>query len=154
GGAAVVALSVKAFISLKTYGTNDVLAWRAFLWYLEVSGPIPLYRDVSLFIHPPFMIHMLRLWGWLATMTSIPFEFWLRLPAILADGGSLWLTFKLLQLQRKARPAALLLLALAPASVMISGFHGNTDPVMVLFVLLSIYLIETGQSLLLAGFAL
>jgi len=36
---------------------------------------------------------------------------------------------------------------------MISGFHGNTDPVMIFFILLSIYFIEVHQRPLLAGIA-
>jgi hypothetical protein len=37
----------------------------------------------------------------------------------------------------------LVLLALSPVSLIISGFHGNTDPLMIFFVLLSAYLLET-----------
>jgi hypothetical protein len=153
GVGALLAFSIKIFISLKTYGTNDIYLWRQFLSFLQANGPIALYRDADLFIHPPFMIHVLRCWGWLESTTGVPLQFWIRLPAILADVASLLLTFKLLQRLDKAAPAALLLLALAPASVMISGFHGNTDPVMICFVLLAVYLIETGQSAWLAGFA-
>jgi len=52
------------------------------------------------------------------------------------------------------KPAALFLMAASPASVMISGFHGNTDAVMIFFVLLSIFLIERRGSAWLAGVAL
>jgi tetratricopeptide (TPR) repeat protein len=41
---------------------------------------------------------------------------------------------------------ALLLLAAAPPLILISGFHGNTDAVMVFFLLLSVYLTERGRS--------
>ncbi len=40
-------------------------------------------------------------------------------------------------------PLLLIAFALSPVSIIISGFHGNTDPVMVFFVLLSAYLLET-----------
>jgi len=153
GVGALMAFSIKIFISLKTYGTNDAYFWRVFLSFLKANGPTALYRDAGLFIHPPFMIHVLRCWGWLESVTGLSLQFWVRLPSILADVASLLLTFKLLQRMNKATPAVLLLLALAPASVMISGFHGNTDPLMICFVLLAIYLIESGHSPWLAGFA-
>jgi hypothetical protein len=153
GAGVLLAFAIKILISLKTFGTNDAYFWCGFLSYLQANGPIALYRDADLFIHPPFMIHVLRCWGWLESTTGVPLQFWLRLTAILADVASLLLTFKLLQRLNKATPSALLLLALAPASVMISGFHGNTDPVMICFVLLAVYLIEAGQSPWLAGFA-
>jgi hypothetical protein len=37
---------------------------------------------------------------------------------------------------------------------MVSGFHGNNDPMMIFFVLLSVYLIEKGERLWLAGVVL
>jgi uncharacterized membrane protein len=47
----------------------------------------------------------------------------------------------------------LLLFAICPTSILISGFHGNTDPVMIFFVLLSIYFIERLSAAWLAGLA-
>jgi len=37
------------------------------------------------------------------------------------------------------------LLALNPVSLLVSGFHGNTDPVMIFFVVLTVYLLKTGR---------
>jgi hypothetical protein len=45
------------------------------------------------------------------------------------------------------------MLALSPVSLVISGFHGNTDPVMIFFVLLSAYLLETRGRIRLAAIA-
>jgi hypothetical protein len=42
-------------------------------------------------------------------------------------------------------PLLLIAFALSPVSIIISGFHGNTDPVMIFFVLLSAYLLETRE---------
>ncbi|HEY0082466.1 MAG TPA: hypothetical protein VGB61_06730 [Pyrinomonadaceae bacterium] len=42
-------------------------------------------------------------------------------------------------------PLLLIAFALSPVSIIISGFHGNTDPVMIFFVLLSAYLLETQE---------
>jgi hypothetical protein len=149
----VMSLSIKLALALTTVGTCDAISYQTFLGYFESHGALALYTDIPLFIHPPFMIHIMRLWGWLARISGLPFEFWLRIPGILADIGTLWITWKLLQREERYSPRTLVLLALAPASIMISGFHGNTDPVLILFILASIYLIETRQTGWLAGIA-
>jgi hypothetical protein len=52
----------------------------------------------------------------------------------------------------KDRLAALLALALCPTAILISGYHGNTDSVMIFLVLLYLYLIELEERAWLAGF--
>src|SRR5262249_10592389 len=150
----VVALAIKLSLALTTFGTNDVYFYQAFLYYFQMRGAIALYSDLPLFIHPPFMVHTMRMWGWLAQTSGIPFQFWLRLPRMLADVGTLWITLKLLERENRASPGTLIPLALAPASIMISGFHGNTDPVVIFFILISIYLIETSRPAWISGVAL
>ncbi|MEO5656378.1 MAG: glycosyltransferase 87 family protein [Nitrospiria bacterium] len=156
GCTAVVALAIKLLIAGRTYGTNDVLYWEYFVATLHRAGGLGLYHQVGIFNHPPFMIHALGALDALASLSGGPFRFWLRVPAIFADLGSVVLVWKLLQPWRRAatHPAALMLLAAAPASVMISGFHGNTDPVMVFFVLLSVFLWERRRQPWAAGLAL
>jgi len=48
-------------------------------------------------------------------------------------------------------PRAVILYTVAPATTIISGYHGNTDTLMIFFVLLSCYLAETGRPIWLAG---
>jgi hypothetical protein len=48
----------------------------------------------------------------------------------------------------------LCLVAISPASILISGFHGNTDPIMMAFVLASIFLIESQRAPWTAGISL
>lgn len=105
------------------------------------------------FNHPPAMIHLIRLCGWLADSTGVRFQFWLRLPSILADIGSFILVLGLLQRLWPAniRFGSLLALALCPTAILISGYHCNTDSLMIFFVLLSIYLIETEKPAWLGG---
>jgi uncharacterized membrane protein len=64
----------------------------------------------------------------------------MRIGCAFADVGALvllWLMFP----GASYRPA-LILVALSPVSMMVSGFHGNTDPIMMCFVVLSIWLLE------------
>jgi len=44
-----------------------------------------------------------------------------------------------------------LLLAAAPAAIMISGFHGNTDLIMICFVVLAAYCMEKKSPASVAG---
>jgi hypothetical protein len=49
-------------------------------------------------------------------------------------------------LQDPLSAAALLIVVASPVSLIISGFRGNTYPIMVAFLLLSLYKIETGPA--------
>ena len=134
-----IATLIKLILGAVTIGTNDVATWRAFADNAMLCGrcvyqlPGP-YGDP--FNHPPFIIHFLKLIG---ASSMAWFPFWLRLPAILADIGTVLIVTRLRQ---EISTRIVLLLALNPVSILISGFHGNTDPVMIFFVVLSVYLIK------------
>ncbi len=102
------------------------------------------------------MIHVLHGLSWLSMVTGLPFSFWLRVPAILADAANVWLVWKLLggRVREQSILWAMVLLAAAPTLILISGFHGNTDSVVMFFVLLSVYLVEKDASPWAAGAAL
>lgn len=151
----VLAFVVKLILSFTTIGTNDAATWYGFLSYISQHDGISLYHQIKSFNHPPFMIHVLQVMRFLSSFTGISFYFWLRLPAILADVGSVVIVARLLKLYLEPRfsRSKLILLALAPASVMISGFHGNTDPLMIFFLLLAIYSLDQKSNVWLAGIA-
>ncbi len=157
--ALAAATALKLYLALTTAGTLDVAAFADHLHKIEEYGGVGVYQVRGVFNNPfnnpPFIIHALKALGWLTATTRLPFAFWLRLPCILADVGSLLITRDLLaraQPERKlTRP--LLWLALSPIAIIISGFHGNTDPVMIFFVLLAVSLIERGSRVWLAGAA-
>jgi len=153
-----LALALKVTLALRTRGTNDIVYWELFLATLKEAGGIGVYQQVAIFNHPPFILHLLRVLDGVAEATGLPFAFWLRVPAIAADAGSLAIVARLLAVPplgqgQRATMAALLLLALAPVSIMVSGFHGNTDPVMIFFVLLSLYYLDVRRKPWLAGVA-
>jgi Dolichyl-phosphate-mannose-protein mannosyltransferase len=151
----LLAFLAKLILSLTTIGTNDSATWYGFLSYISQHDGISLYHHIDLFNHPPFMIHVLQVMGFLTSFTGISFYFWLRLPAILTDIGSVVIVARLLKLYLGPRfsRSTLVLLALSPASVMISGFHGNTDPLMIFFILLAIYSLDQKSNVWLAGIA-
>lgn len=165
--AIVVSFVVKVILASRTYGTNDVLTWEFDLEQLRSNGSIALYRagvilhpstahSISMpFNHPPFMTHALRFWGWLSIVSDLPLRLWMRLSCAIADAVSAVLLVKIMQRSRRRfRMTTTLMMIVAPASILISGFHGNTDPIMMMFILLCLYLSENAHEAWCAGFAL
>ena len=151
-GATLFALAVKLVISYRYFGTLDIIYWHEFLEIIRREASTNIYQGI--FNHPPFMMRVLPAIGALADYTGLPFPFCFRLPVILADAVSVWLVWKITQRDAPGPGTALavLLMALAPASIMISGYHGNTDPLMICFVLLAVFL-RTTSAAWLAGMA-
>jgi Glycosyltransferase family 87 len=167
--AAAFAFALKTTIAFTTYGTNDVTTFERDLAKLQRQGAATLYREgityISAdgaryknqpFIHPPFMLTVLGTWGLLAKLTGLPLGFWLRLTSSMADILSLVRVARLLKglPHLKHTGLGLLAMALCPVSVVISGFHGNTDPVMIALVLLSVYWLQMRRALWMAGAAM
>jgi Glycosyltransferase family 87 len=147
--AALVAVALKLCIALNTEGTNDVVFFHQFAHDLTQHGLEWTYRHRPKFNHPPLVSYFLR---GIYSLGAVPalqesgltFPFLLRLPGIIADFVVVLLMLRLRK--RWALPTwSLLLLALSPVSIMVSGFHGNTDPVLVLFVALAAYLCVRNQ---------
>src|SRR6185437_5554585 len=139
-GAAGLSFLCKIALALNTFGTNDVYAWERFAHWSGLFGS-RLYAIDPAFNHPPSMIHTLALLSWLTRSTGVFFPFWLRLPAILADLGSLWVLSRIFE-ARLHEPLirwGLLLFAFSPALILVSGFHGNTDSVVMFFLLLCVW---------------
>lgn len=152
--AAAAAFAAKLALALKTYGTNDVYTYERFGLWSRYFGA-DLYTIAPDLNHPPSMLHFLRFLMGLAEPTHLPFAFWLRFCGILADAGTVWLLGRIFRsrLAEKGVFACIAMIALAPTSIMISGFHGNTDPVMIFFVLAAVWLAGTEDRSLLAGVA-
>jgi Gpi18-like mannosyltransferase len=70
-------------------------------------------------------------------------------PSSVADVVTALLVFELVRIRRGLSEATLAgtVVACSPVLIVISGFHGNTDPVFVMFILLSAYLIAHDRPL-------
>lgn len=153
---AAVAFVLKALLALFTVGTNDMSTWDHDLVKLRAAGFADLYKEGvqysspsgrpypnQPFIHPPAVLTGLRLLGALQSLTGLPFRFWLRIACGFADVGMLAMIWGMFPGLRGR--AELWLLAASPVSILISGFHGNTDPIMICFVVLTVFLMTKGQ---------
>ena len=145
--AVFAATLVKLLLAWFTLGTNDIATWRTFADNAVRCGSCAYYLPGPYgdpFNHPPFIILFLK-----SIAALSPFPFWLRLPSIIADIVTVFLVSRLLP---NASLALLLLLAVNPVSILVSGFHGNIDPVMIAFLLAATFF-ATKDRVLLAGFA-
>ena len=139
---ALVMTFLKVVCALQTIGTNDVLAFREFAIWLQKMDLVAVYHRSPLFNHLPLVAGYLRFIGSLKDETTGQFAFYLRLPGIVAD---LILALFLLS-QRRREPLAscpswaLALFIASPVSYLVSGFHGNFDSVVVLFMVLAAWM--------------
>ncbi len=154
--ATIAATLVKLYLALYTSGSADVVGFSDHINKIREFGVGVYYLKGPFnnpFNSPPFMIHALRGFGWLADKTNLWFPFWLRLVSILADLGTIGLVWKLLQRsdQRARAPLLIVLLAACPIAIVISGYHGSTDSVMIFLALLSIFVLEDSIHVWLGG---
>ena len=158
GGIVVVALIaalLKTGIALMTLGTNDSIAFYQFAKALETHGLAWTYQHSALFNHPPLVGYLLQGLAWLdhqpfCRQNGLTFPFLLRFPGIIADFLVVLLVLFVVREYPELRPPrwALLLFAASPVSIMVTGFHGNTDSILVLFFFLASLLAVRGRPLL------
>jgi uncharacterized membrane protein len=151
--AALVGFLLKLGIAYNTFGTNDVASFYMFAGSLRDHGLEWTYRNGVIFFsnfpvfnHPPLTAYYLELIDYLSKNPflreyGLTFPFLLRLPGIVADLIAAFILVRIRDLtsQRRIPTWAMLLFVLSPVSVMVSGFHGNTDSILVMFVLLAAY---------------
>jgi hypothetical protein len=137
--AALASTAIKLRLALTTFGSTDVAYWSAFKDYVVHNGTVSIYQYYWHYNHPPMMSGLLWLLAPLVPYAPNGFPFLIRLPAILSDVVSGFLLYGLVS--RAWRPrrglwAALLFWA-SPVAIMVSGYHGNTDPVFMMLILLA-----------------
>lgn len=132
-------LTLRLTLALTTVGTNDVLSWLTFMETIHETDWVRVYHIIRDYNHPPMMslyLEMIR--GWVPHVVN-GFNFLIRLPATIADVGTALL---MVRLGKKfyddgfaGRAAAVV--CLTPLLVLVSGYHGNTDPLFVFLFLLA-----------------
>jgi hypothetical protein len=149
---AFLSLAAKIYCAWRTLGSTDVGIFSIFAKSIHEDGLIAVYKGTQYFNHTPLVGWFLDAIYTLSGGNIRVFAFLLRQPAIFADLGAvltlLWLR------EKTGRPAwwALALFAASPVAFMVSGYHGNVDSVMALFVLMAAAACAT-ESALLSGLA-
>ena len=119
-----------------------------------------MYRLDRHFNHPPFtgqfvgLIYHLSAWFTPPAPHTVPrsFPFLVRLPCIIADFLAVLLLLRFRNKLGTLPIWALVLFALSPVSFMVTGFHGNVDPIMVCLLLVAAYFCVEEHSILSAIF--
>jgi Gpi18-like mannosyltransferase len=150
---ALVATTLKLAIAYNTIGTNDAVFFYGFAKVLNEHGLEWTYAHSRYFNHPPLTAYFLR--GifllteqrWCQDL-GVHFPFLLRFPGIVADFFVVVVLLQLRKIDILIPTWALALFALSPVSLMVSGFHGNTDPVMVLFLVGAVWMCLRNQAAL------
>jgi uncharacterized membrane protein len=142
---ALIAITLKLAIAYNTIGTNDAVFFYGFAKVLSEHGLQWTYEHSRYFNHPPLTAYYLR---GIFALTEQPwcqdlgihFPFLLRLPGIIADFFVVLVLLRISKIDIRIPTWALALFALSPVSLMVSGFHGNTDPMMVLFLVCAVWM--------------
>ena len=144
---ALAVLILKLLLAFLTAGAADITVWKDFVAHINECG-VCVYHTGGLmqypggsrlnpFNHPPFIIHFLRFIDFVSLKSGVPFPAVFRSLTSLIDLGSVVVLYRISQRENAFSPLAFSLYILAPATILISGFHGNTDTVMIFFVLLA-----------------
>ncbi len=133
--AAWSALLAKIVCATATLGTNDIDAFFNFGRFISEHGLLAQYRATAEFNHTPLV-------GWYCAAIyrlgdGFAFNLLLRLPGIAADFLAVALLWKWSETTGQPPLWAIVLFALSPVNFMVSGFHGNVDPVLAWLLLLA-----------------
>lgn len=157
----LAAFLAKLLISMGTYGTQDITTWAGFALGVSQRGPVGIYGinfgelNGTLYNHPPLVGYYLEVvnkisqWG-------IPLRVTIRAVSSAADVISGLLVFEILRRRGSLLRSTISGMAVgaSPVLFLISGYHGNTDPLFVMLVLLGSFLIIDKRMALLGGVAL
>jgi hypothetical protein len=158
---ALVALGLKLALIFTTFGTEDIRTWTYFAAAVKAHGPVGVYGihfppiEHALYNHPPLIGYYLQLINGFASI-GVPLKVTLRTVSSCADVISALLIFEIVRRRRSLRAATFAGAAMAasPVLILVSGYHGNTDPLFVMFVLLGSFLIVDRSAPIGGGIAL
>jgi hypothetical protein len=152
----LIALAIGLMLASLTYGTNDILFFKSYAVKASSSGVAALYREGAGLVefhtdwneqmaHPPGIIHIWRAILWLEQHTGVPFRVWFRILTMLAHVFTAGALYRILG----GRAAAVFVLC--PAAIMVAGFHGNSDPLVIAFLIWAVVGVEAGWRPVLTG---
>jgi hypothetical protein len=158
--AGVLAAALKLYCAATTFGSCDVTIIASFGQIIDARGIDYMYRLDRHFNHPPvtgqFFALLYHLCSYLTPPAphSVPrsFPFLLRLPSIAADFLAVLVLLRIRTKTGTPPIWALVLFALSPVAFMVSGFHGNVDPIMTCVLLVAVYFCVEEHAVLSAMF--
>ncbi len=155
---ALVVFALKVWMAAATYGTNDIGHWTAFADTERLTGPEGIYAHYipgSFYNHPPLMGYYLQLVNWLRD-AGVGLPLTIRTTSSLADVATALVVFELVRVRRDVGSGMVAgaLVGASPVLFLVSGFHGNTDPIFTCLTLVSVWLLVDRRRPELAGVAI
>lgn len=144
---------LRCWLWIVSEGTNDIRTWQRFAQTIHVYGLGGTYTYDPLFNHPPLM-GLLAHGTWRGALgLGVPFAEAFKLYGALADLGSALLLVHIWRRrgQHARAPLAFAGYGLALSAILITGYHGNTDPVYWFLVLCSVHVLQDRGAPLCAG---
>jgi MFS family permease len=144
-----------------TYGTQDITTWMGFAEGVSQRGPVGVYGinfgDIhgTVYNHPPLVGYYLEVLNKLSQWGA-PLMVTIRAVSSATDVISGLLIFEILRRRRSLLLSTISGIAVgaSPVLFLVSGYHGNTDPLFLMLVLLGSFLIIDKRMALLGGVAL
>ena len=151
-----IATVIKLWLALTTVGTNDVTYWQVFMDYIVRNDSVSIYRDIRYYNHPPMVSGLLALLHIVTSRAPKTLPFLVRLPSICADVVSALMVFRLVRFAWDERRGLICAVgvALSPILILVSGFHGNSDPVFTALILVAAERLIIGRSPIVSGLLL
>jgi len=154
---ALVALGIglRLVLAFNTIGTNDMVNWEKFARAIAESGLLNLYAADPDFNHPPIMGLGVLLLVKIADLIGAPFYAVFKGIVVLGDCASILLLFRMWRRRGSTTVAwqVAALYSLSLLSILVSGYHGNTDSLYGFGALLALSLFEQ-RKMLLSGLTL
>jgi len=117
-------------------GSLDAMLWYRFAELLDRVGVLGAYEETKLMNHPPLVLAIARVTNRIGVALGLEFQDSFRLLQIAADVVTAFVLVRIVQRMQVA-PYAPLLFFLSPAVLFISAFHCNSDPLMMMFLVLA-----------------
>jgi len=130
--------AVRAYLVVATDGTHDVAIWQTHAGWTHQYGLVGYYERSEVFNHPPLVAKALsQVWLW-AKAADVPFRIPQRAIFTAFDAGNAWLLFRLFA-GSPWRHAVLASYWVNPLAILLSSYHGNTDPAVAFAMLLAVH---------------
>jgi hypothetical protein len=144
----LVGLAVRAVPALFGVITGDVKFILAYvLMFLQAPDTLHFYGAVKVLYHNPPLLILIDSLTYLASIASgISFAVLIKVWSIAADMGIIVLLWHWMGRDSGRGLRAAWIYALNPVSILVSGFHGQFDPVVILFVMASLFYLSRGDT--------
>ncbi|HEV7238665.1 MAG TPA: glycosyltransferase 87 family protein [Thermoanaerobaculia bacterium] len=142
----IVAIAVGTVLRLvqtaTSIGTIDALMWFRWVELIERVGILQSYRYSQLMNHPPFALLLARTVNAVGVACGLEFNDSLRIVQAAADVGTALLLVGIARrLGAKNEYFAAAMFFLSPATIFISAFHCNNDPLMTMLLAAAVLMV-------------